>query len=260
VIWVALPAFMMNPSLGSGSKWKKRRTDVRCVLLYPLAGVQKHTLKRRSRSASAAATVAAIEEAGSRAIDARADVSQPDEIEALLDTARSFTLQKAARMVDSGGPIVYIGSSSTLRPTAGFGLYTTSKLPASFLVGVLAQEIGDRGVAVNAVIRTATDGAGYFTESKADDPLRRFVQNASPLGSRMGSVDDVADAVEFFTGPLARWISGQHLLVLAEARAGHQHRGVHPGGAGLPDEPAGPARHCRPSRPSLGHSRVVTTP
>jgi 3-oxoacyl-[acyl-carrier protein] reductase len=62
-------------------------------------------------------------------------------------------------------------------------------------------------------VPTATDGAGYFTESKADDPLRRLVQNASPLGSRMGTVDDVADAVEFFTGELSRWISGQQLLV-----------------------------------------------
>jgi 3-oxoacyl-[acyl-carrier protein] reductase len=78
---------------------------------------------------------------------------------------------------------------------------------------VLAHEIGERGVTVNAVVPTATDGAGYFTESKTDDPLRQLVQNASPLGSRMGTVDDVADAVEFFTGKLARWISGQQLLV-----------------------------------------------
>jgi NAD(P)-dependent dehydrogenase (short-subunit alcohol dehydrogenase family) len=34
-----------------------------------------------------------------------------------------------------------------------------------------------------------------------------------PLGSRMGTVDDVADAVEFFTGKLSRWISGAQLLV-----------------------------------------------
>jgi 3-oxoacyl-[acyl-carrier protein] reductase len=205
-------------------------------------------------SSGAAATVAAIEAAGSRAVGIRADVSRPNETEALLDAARSqfggldivvanagldeglgpvlevteaeydrmfnvnakgafFTLQKAGRMVDSGGSIIYIGSSSTLRPQPGFGLYTSSKLPASFLVAILAQEIGERGVTVNAVIPTATDGAGYFTESKADDPLRPFVQNASPIGSRMGSVDDIADAVEFFTGKLARWISGQQLLV-----------------------------------------------
>ncbi|AUA07941.1 SDR family oxidoreductase [Streptomyces sp. SID8382] len=208
-----------------------------------------------SRDASgAAATVAEIEATGSRAIDVRADVSKPDEIEALLDTARSrfggldivvanagldeglgplldvteaeydrmfnvnakgafFTLQKAGRMVDSGGSIVYIGSSSTLRPQPGFGLYTSSKLPPSFLVGILAQEIGERGVTVNAVIPTATDGAGYFSAGNDDSQFRSLVQNTSPLGSRMGTVDDVADAVEFFTGTLARWISGQQLLV-----------------------------------------------
>ncbi|RCK71201.1 SDR family NAD(P)-dependent oxidoreductase [Desertihabitans brevis] len=203
---------------------------------------------------SAAETVAAIEAAGSSAVAVQADVSKPDDIEALLDTARStyggldivvanagldeglgavvditeadydrivnvnakgafFTLQKAAQKVDDGGSIIYIGSSSTLRPTPGFALYSASKLPANFLVSVLAQEIGERGVTVNTVIPTATDGAGYFTENDADDPLRQFVQNASPLGSRMGSVEDVADAVEFFAGDLARWISGQQLLV-----------------------------------------------
>ncbi len=50
--------------------------------------------------------------------------------------------------------------------------YTSSKLPASLLVGVLAQEIGERGVTVNEVIATATDGAGYFTDGKDDGPLR----------------------------------------------------------------------------------------
>jgi 3-oxoacyl-[acyl-carrier protein] reductase len=78
---------------------------------------------------------------------------------------------------------------------------------------VLAREIGDRGITVNAVLPTATDGAGYFADDKPDDPLRAISQNASPIGSRMGSVADVADVVEFFTSKLARWISGEKLLV-----------------------------------------------
>jgi hypothetical protein len=127
-------------------------------------------------------------------------------------------------MVNNGGSIVYIGSSSTLRPVPGFGLYTSSKLPASFLVGVLAQEIGERGITVNAVIATATDNAGYFTDinTNDDDPIRRDVEKASPIGSRMGSVDDIADAVEFFTGELARWISGQQLLVSGGAPSSYR--------------------------------------
>lgn len=124
-----------------------------------------------------------------------------------------FTLQQAARRVDDGGTIVYIGSGSALRPVAGFGLYGSSKLPAGYLVGVLAQEIGERGVTVNAVIASATDGAGYFSSNNEDQQLRALVQNASPIGSRMGTVNDVANAVEFFTSKLARWISGQQLLV-----------------------------------------------
>jgi 3-oxoacyl-[acyl-carrier protein] reductase len=212
-------------------------------------------------SSGAAATVAAIEAAGSRAVGIRADVSRPNETEALLDAARSqfggldivvanaglgpvlevteaeydrmfnvnakgafFTLQKAGRMVDSGGSIIYIGSSSTLRPQPGFGLYTSSKLPASFLVAILAQEIGERGVTVNAVIPTATDGAGYFTESKADDPLRPLVQNASPIGSRMGSVDDIADAVEFFTGSWPAGSADSSCSSVAAHRSDHAPR------------------------------------
>jgi 3-oxoacyl-[acyl-carrier protein] reductase len=124
-----------------------------------------------------------------------------------------FTLQHAARSVNDGGTILSIGSGSTLRPVAGFGLYASSKVVASYLTGVLAQEVGERGVTVNTILASATDGAGYFAAAPADDPLRTMVQAASPVGSRMGSVDDVADAVEFFVGPLARWVSGAQLLV-----------------------------------------------
>ena len=61
-----------------------------------------------------------------------------------------------------------------------------------------------RAITVNAVIPTATDGAGYFSAADDADALRSALQAASPIGSRMGSVDDVADAVEFFVGDLAR--------------------------------------------------------
>ena len=201
----------------------------------------------------AAETVAAIIAAGSDAVAVQADVSDPGQIEALFDAARSrfggvdvvvanagidetggpivdvteadydrmfgvnakgafFTLQHAARTVNRGGSIVLIGSGSTSRPVAGFGLYASSKLVGNYLVGVLAQEIGEREVTVNTILASATDGAGYFSAGADNDELRTLVQNASPLG-RMGSVDDVSDAVEFFIGPLSRWVSGAQLLV-----------------------------------------------
>ncbi len=143
------------------------------------------------------------------------DVSEADYDRMFAVNAKGafFTLQQAARSVNDGGSIVYIGSSSTLLPAAGFGLYSSSKLVPAFVVRVLAQEIGARGITVNAVIPTATDNAGYFSGAGQDDPIRALTQNASPIGSRMGSVDDVADVTEFFVGNLSRWVSGQKLLV-----------------------------------------------
>jgi 3-oxoacyl-[acyl-carrier protein] reductase len=188
-----------------------------------------------SRDASgAAATVAEIKAADSRAIDVRADVSKPTEIETLLDTARSqfgsldivvanagldeglgpvldvteaeydrmfsvntkgafFTLQKAARMVDSGGSIVYIGSSSTLQPHA-----PAPRRIRPLLVEQTAAEFPGRGARPGNRRtrrhgqRRPPDGAGYFTAGNDDSQLRSIVQNASPIGSRMGTVDDVA--------------------------------------------------------------------
>ena len=66
---------------------------------------------------------------------------------------------------------------------------------------------------MNSVIPTATDGAGYFADAPEDDPVRVAALAASSIGARMGTVEDVADVVEFFAGPLARWVSGQQLLV-----------------------------------------------
>src|ERR1017187_10007959 len=72
------------------------------------------------------------------------DVTEADYDRMYAVNARGafFTLQQAARSVRDGGSIIYIGSSSTLSPAAGFGLYASSKLAPAVVVRALAQEIG----------------------------------------------------------------------------------------------------------------------
>jgi 3-oxoacyl-[acyl-carrier protein] reductase len=41
-----------------------------------------------------------------------------------------------------------------------------------YLVGVLALEVGHRGVTVNAILPTAIEGAGVYTKITEDDPFR----------------------------------------------------------------------------------------
>ncbi|WP_460698987.1 SDR family oxidoreductase [Nocardia thraciensis] len=95
---------------------------------------------------------------------------------------------------------------------AGVGLYGASKMANRYTVGVLAQEVGNRGVTVNAIIPTQIEGAGVFTDLPEDSPVR--TQNAvRPLEGRLGRPEDVADAAEYFAGPLSHWVSGQLLLI-----------------------------------------------
>ncbi|MHB9863414.1 SDR family oxidoreductase [Streptomyces sp. YIM S03343] len=124
-----------------------------------------------------------------------------------------FTLRAAARRVADNGRIIYVGSSSTAVPFAREGLYGSSKAAPCYAVGVLAQELADRGVTANTILPTAVEAAGVFTDFDPDHPIRQFVARPGRIGRRMGTVDDVADAAEYFASDLAAWVSGQTLLV-----------------------------------------------
>ena len=211
-----------------------------------------------SSATPAQETVAAIEAAGGTAFAMQADVSRPDDLERLFAAAverhgkldivianagvemvdqpvtdfteadwdrvfgvnakgAMFTLQQAARHVADGGRIIYLGSSTTAFPTPGHGLYGASKIAAQFLVEVLAKEVGKRKVTVNSVLPTATDGAGVSTGG-ARPQVVEYIKQYNPMG-RMATVTDVADAVEYLAGPLAGYVSGQHLLLSGGAPA-----------------------------------------
>jgi 3-oxoacyl-[acyl-carrier protein] reductase len=128
-----------------------------------------------------------------------------------------FTLQNAARHVADNGRIIYVGSSNTAYPLPGYGLYGGSTIAPQFLVQVLAKELGARGIAVNAILPTAIDGAGIFTNEVKPEFLA-FIRSFRPM-QRMGTVDDVANAAEYLASELAGFVSGQHLLVTGGAPA-----------------------------------------
>jgi 3-oxoacyl-[acyl-carrier protein] reductase len=129
-----------------------------------------------------------------------------------------FTMQYAAKNVSDNGRIIYIGSTTTDYPMPGIGLYGSSKLPAKYLVAILAIELGKRGVTVNGIIPTAIDGAGVFTDSEANHAMRAFVENNVPMG-RMGNAGDIANVAEFFASDLSSFVSGQNLSVTGGAKA-----------------------------------------
>jgi len=128
-----------------------------------------------------------------------------------------FTLQAAAQHVSDNGRIIYVGSSTTKFPSPGHGLYGGSKVAPQYLVEVLAKEIGGRGITVNSILPTATEGAGISTRDVRPQ-ARDFIKTFNPM-QRMATVEDVANAAEYLAGDLSAYVSGQHLLLSGGAPA-----------------------------------------
>jgi len=133
---------------------------------------------------------------------------QFDQVFAINTRSVFFTLQEAARHVESGGRIIAISSSTTLYPRPGIAVYTGSKAASKLFVEVLAQEIGHRMVTVNSVVIGATD-SGFLAMNSLEE--KQHMAQASPMG-RLGTPQDAADVVAFLASQDARWISGQHIL------------------------------------------------
>ncbi len=120
--------------------------------------------------------------------------------------------QAAARlMVAAGRPgrIVNIGSGCNRTPFANLVDYTASKGGIEMLTKVAAVELGPYGIAVNGVApgsieteRTRAEAPNYARDWSEITPLRRI-----------GTPQDVADAVCFLASDKAGFITGQTLLV-----------------------------------------------
>jgi NAD(P)-dependent dehydrogenase (short-subunit alcohol dehydrogenase family) len=114
-------------------------------------------------------------------------------------------------LAGGGGSIVSTASISGTRPAAGEGPYSASKAAVAALTASAALEYGP-SIRVNSVspgmIRTAMT-APWF--EYLPDQEERFVKG-TPVG-RVGEPEDVADVVVFLCSDLARFVTGQNLVV-----------------------------------------------
>lgn len=120
----------------------------------------------------------------------------------------------AARVLDDGGSIINISSGAALKGSPNNGPYAVAKAGVDSLTRTLSIELSGRGIRVNGVAPGPVPTEVFMEFFKVtDDDLPKLAKTwGVPLG-RLGTPEDVANAVVFLASPAASWITGQTLLV-----------------------------------------------
>ncbi|WP_319420547.1 SDR family NAD(P)-dependent oxidoreductase [Pleurocapsa sp. FMAR1] len=217
----------------------------------------KVVVNYRSSSKKAEEVVKQIEQQGGEATAIQADVSQIDQIEQLVSKAvehfgqldimvsnsgvehfgkleditpqdfervfsvnvagQLFVAQAAARHLPRGGRILLTSSVSAKIPVFYHTLYAASKAAVSAMVLNLAPELGERGIAINAIAPggTATDMAEKNAELYTHPALKNLppdtvIKTMASL-QRMAQPKEIAAVVAFLVSDDASYITGSTL-------------------------------------------------
>jgi 3-oxoacyl-[acyl-carrier protein] reductase len=117
-----------------------------------------------------------------------------------LDIRGTFVVsQQAARRLRGGGALINFSTSVTRLQFPTYGAYAASKGAVEAMTLVLARELRGKDITVNAVAPGPT-ATPLFLEGK-DQATIDSLSKAAPL-ERLGTPDDIAEAVAFLAGQI----------------------------------------------------------
>lgn len=192
--------------------------------------------------------VATLHATGHTAIAVQADVSKPDEVRALFDTAerelgrvdvlinnagvlktmplgetsddlftQTFgvnvqgtfnTLREAATRLNDGGRIVNFSTTVLAMKLPGYAIYSASKAAVEAMSGVFAKELRGRQIRVNTVAPGPVATELFFS-GKTQEQIDSFAK--MPPLERLGEPGDIARIVSFLVSQESSWVNGQVL-------------------------------------------------
>jgi NAD(P)-dependent dehydrogenase (short-subunit alcohol dehydrogenase family) len=116
------------------------------------------------------------------------------------------------------GRIVNISSRAALGK-AGFAMYSATKSAIMGLTRSLALELGADGITVNAIAPGPVSTPLFNNANAPDSPVTKRILGNLVVG-RMGTPDDIANAVLFFFAEESGFVTGQVLHVCGGASLG----------------------------------------
>jgi 3-oxoacyl-[acyl-carrier protein] reductase len=201
-----------------------------------------------SSKAGADAVVAAIHQAGGKAIAVRGDVAKAAEAQALIAAAittygrldilvnnsgvyefapveaiteqqfhRMFdinvlglllTTQAAVKSIADGGSIINIGSAVTRLAPANSAVYTGTKGAVDAITKVFAKEFAPRRIRVNAINPGMVETEGTVGAGFIGSDFEKGLVAQTPLG-RVGQPQDIANVAVFLASDDSGWLTGE---------------------------------------------------
>ncbi len=125
----------------------------------------------------------------------------------LVGVYRCLRLEARAMIEAGGGSIVNISSIAGVLTHRWMGAYCVSKAGVNMLTRMAADELGEHGVRVNAVMPSLVD-TPLVSALTADASVREEYLRRIPLG-RLGDPDDVGRFVAALLADESGWVTGQ---------------------------------------------------
>jgi len=123
-----------------------------------------------------------------------------------------LTTREAVKRMSGGGSIINIGSgASSMRPPNS-SVYTATKAAVDAITGVLAKELGPRGIRVNSINPGMIETEGVHAAGFVGSDFQKMVETQAPLG-RMGHPDDIAPTAVYLASSDSKYMTGESLLV-----------------------------------------------
>lgn len=123
-----------------------------------------------------------------------------------------FLVQKALPFMSQGSSIVFLSTSQNFASTvnASYTLYCSTKGAVDQMIRTMSKDLAPRDINVNGVAPGPT-GTDLFFKGK-DQKTIDMIASLNPR-KRIGSPEEVADAIAYLCSSGARWVTGQTIRV-----------------------------------------------
>jgi 3-oxoacyl-[acyl-carrier protein] reductase len=141
---------------------------------------------------------------------AKGDVETFDKVIAVNLRGSFLVMSEAASQLVDEGKLIVFSSSVIGKATPTYGPYIASKAGVEGLAKVLANELGERKISVNA-IAPGPVSTPLFLKDKSEEMLEGIAKQ-TPF-HRIGETSDIAPVISFLASPASNWITGQVIRV-----------------------------------------------